>query len=1001
MAETLPLPAPAAAPAAAPEAAPAAAPAAALAEVPSKRPAPIPRKKASPTVSGDVQGTAIDTAETKLDTGEPAAGTDKAADPQAQALNIELTAAATSASPEPPPVKLNTQDLLIRNGYATLTDFVSKAGKPLVGAPLVSKVKGILKAKGLKLETAPDGTMRVVSLTTQPAEAAAPAAVDTAGADAEAPPEPEGGAGDVERFKKLAVGVLGEKDTEGHSYIQRVAERVKKVRQQMRESDPNYAINHPAPDSSIVYLMIESLDHPERIDTEMSDPRRTPEQHTYGPSDAEAAILNRLKSVCIDIPSHPILLTPDDLADFYTIRLIRRVDTILETRGKDDINNFPPLSSHEIALHSMASVAGVLRLADQGKLGDEFFEKIRALSKRLSEAEPVTAQPELPAPEAYPADVMALPADGRADQVVAPFIHNQHLVIGGGGITGLAENELARLQEEQARYEKGKAKIAGLAKEHGRRNFGLSESVAVVRARSTLESVRQARIKLDRQREQYFQNRGIDPGEAAKYEQWFQVEQMLSASNPDEAQIIRIARTSGVDSVDNLVALRAKLKDYRANNSQYGRFIAFEEGGEVTEIRGRNITRKITVEKGRVALSAEFEKSKKELEDAFRRQEAVKRASEGIRRTLPKRERALLAHINRVNRIVEAVTEDFVPDAVATEQTIGLISEYSQTEAKLRSYQADMEDPGQPDVVIKAFSKKGLTKGITDTGIRLANLRDGLADLTDPRRRLAKAKVLAKGMELADQANLDPATLSMEDQFQLAVVETLLGRSPRVTLRKVAAAAPAPAPAAPPSPGELPPEDSANKRPNPVRRKAGETITISGMTAAELGDMGYDILANLAYQLTPQQVAGLPEEVRHRMEREGLLSATQYGEIPVYDDIAKLANGLEQIPDDKLEAACAQLRANAKAQGPEAEAEADKELLLEEIRARIAGVLASDAPQSANQPMTPDTAKPALEKNLASTDKGIAGRARTALKLLGVAGFMAVSMAPKQEEQQH
>lgn len=587
-----------------------------------------------------------------------------------------------------------------------------------------------------------------------------------------------------------------------------------------------------------------------------------------------------------------------------------------------------------------------------------------------------------------PEDITAGNLDGG---VIDRFSHNATLVLGGDGVTGLIRRKQSELIAQQERYQRGKAKIAGMKEEHGRRGlFGLLESKAVSDARAEVNPVSTEQKSENIKRKKFLEAVGLDEVEDKalldSFRLWDRVqveidkataqaggtltadaEQKLFSRFIDPKHPELMITNTSLDHVDTLRGLQGNLALKTEENKQYSYFHFTEHGWYINEKHERIEGVRVPVHgkkehfrfQGRQVLEARNAEAQRKLTDAQHREDAVRKAQEGIRRSLPPREKALVALDESLTRIGQFVHERFVPDR---EELLATITELGTAREALGDL-SRMQELGK---------KHGET--ITrKTALRLAKLPDEIDDLvndiskmTDPGERLAECTDLASGLELADQENLDVSRLSRDDQFQLALAQTLLGIPVSVDIK--AAAAPEPAGTKPPAEPEA--EKPAASVPKP---EAGKTA-----------------------ELTPDQVASLPLEVRTRLEREGLLTANQYSGLPVYREIAIQVDQLEQVSGDQLEAALKPAIEAAKSNPQAAE---DAMCVEEEMRARVASVIAADTTRG-NQQMIEAETRVALEENAKSPDKNIAARAKTALKLLAAVGII-TAMASTGGGEQH
>lgn len=598
-----------------------------------------------------------------------------------------------------------------------------------------------------------------------------------------------------------------------------------------------------------------------------------------------------------------------------------------------------------------------------------------------------------------PEDITAGNLDGG---VIDKFSHNAALVLGGDGVTGLIRGKLDELTAQQERYQRGKAKIAGMKEEHGRRLFGLAESKAVADTRAEANAAKTAKSSENIVRDKFLEAVGLDPVEDKalldKFRLWDRVQseivqattkaggtltadaetELFSRFNDPNNPELMINGTS-LDHVDNLRELQRNLALKTEENKQYSYFHFTEHGWYINEKGARIEGVRVPVHgkkesfrfQGRQVLEARNAEAQRKLTDAQHREEAVRKAQEGIRKTLPAREKALVESGERLTRIGQFVQERFVPDR---EELLATITELGDAREALGDL-SRMQELGRKHE--ETITRKTALR-LADLPGEIDDLVGDISEMTDPRERLAECTDLARGLQLADQENPDVSRLSRDDQFQLVLAQTLLGIP----------AAPEPTPPPAGQPPEEPPEAPA----------LTETRTVSQMKAEELNTLGIEGLRAISAKLTPDQVASLSLDTRSSLEQEGLLTANQYGKLPEVIDIANLANQLELVPDNQVAGELKKMVEAARQKGEEALG--DVKLLLEELRARVAAVISSDSPADADQPMMHDGAKAALEKNLTSPDKTVAARAKTALKLLGAAGLMAL-MASNTGGEQH
>lgn len=642
-------------------------------------------------------------------------------------------------------------------------------------------------------------------------------------------------------------------------------------------------------------------------------------------------------------------------------------------------------------------------------LVNRLIQRIRDLGKPETSPAEEAAETEVydstrePSPyTTRPEEITAGNLDGG---VIDRFSHNATLVLGGDGVTGLIRGKLDELAAQQERYQRGKAKIAGMKEEHGRRLFGLAESKAVADARAEVNAANTAQNSESTVRNKFLEANAFneiiettvkttdEKGQQVEkvvqqtvYEQFkklYDIESAIAQAdslaagrgtplNPKEENelFLRLkdtAQAAGIDKVTTLQSLKSNLEIATGtghNAVMYQWFKKVETGGNITVGKKEKRTLKF---QGRQVLEARNDEARRNLNDAQNREEVVRRAQEGIRKTLPAREKALVESGERLTRIGQFVHERFVPDR---EELLATITELGAAREALGDL-SRMQELGK---------KHGET--ITrKTALRLAKLPgeiddlvDDISEMTDPRERLAECTDLERGLQLADQENLDFSRLSRDDQFQLVLAQTLLG---------------IPAEPTPPPVGEPPEKPPAAPAPAETR--------FSQMTGVELNALDIEGLRAISAELTPDQVASLSSDLRSSLEREGLLTANQYGRLPVFEDIANVADQLERVPDNQV---AGQLKKMVEAARQEGEkALGDVNLLLEELYARVAGVVVQDNPDRANQQMKIEGAKAALEKNLTSPNKTVAARAKSALKLLGAAGLMALMVSNTGGEQ--
>lgn len=587
------------------------------------------------------------------------------------------------------------------------------------------------------------------------------------------------------------------------------------------------------------------------------------------------------------------------------------------------------------------------------------------------------------------------PPEQRAEVLSQQFTHNRDIAI------KIIQTEVLDTEDLKHLAESGRATVDELRKEYGKRKLGLQESTAVENTRKAKDAAEREMKAEERVLNKFYKEHSFDDEEVKGYQTLVQIESRLRESgittaadlsklnSAQEAELFEVlepmTREAGVDTA-------ASLRDVLANwehatqapqtKNRYKTVKAFEVGGATVKSGKTEIK-----PKSRIKLENTNKTAKAAYDGALSLEEKVWQSLKARPET-DKRIKELATYLQSLRAGENAINIGYMPDRDQLEQTISNLDTAHIVSEKLHkavsANRVDLTAEGRGVVTYNVDGR--LTKDAEKADKAIKTSREGLSDLIDPAKRMARFTEFASILPLAQQENPDISRLSPQDRARLAVAQALLGITPSIEL---VAAAPEPAP---------PPADQPPEEPPEVSQPPATERTFTQMTGVELNALSIEGLRAISSELTPDQVASLPLNLRSSLEQEGLLSANQYGKLPVVEDIAKVADQLERVQDNQV---AGQLKKMVEAAGQKGEeALQDIKLLVEESLARVAAVISSDSPADADQPMMHEGAKAALEKNLTSPNKTVAARAKTALKLLGAAGLMAL-MASNTGGEQH
>lgn len=389
-------------------------------------------------------------------------------------------------------------------------------------------------------------------------------------------------------------------------------------------------------------------------------------------------------------------------------------------------------------------------------------------------------------PMEFPRVDAAKPTDDQVSDVLHFYYQNSTAIRGPS--TSLVGREVARLERLREVYATRRGRWEGLHKAYARRLGGLQESQAVENATREQRQAEQTYTQAEGLRTQVL-TQNYKPEEIAEFENIYQLERYVQRFNtirdPAERAHLEKLITSLAEVVDldhlDLPALQKEVESMNkaGRYAGYRVFRTFETGGDISLAKGEPLR----VE-SRQALKEKRQTAETVLKKSLRRERASAEAMKRLGKKTPE-ERALGQHFERIELLTDYMNPtDGTGFAPTLEQVGNEYGEIRDCRYKITAISSQIDSVHgtnkQRDLSLEVPQSWVRTMG--DLEKELAEHAETLSTMTRPEARLNRnqklLKAFARGVELLNQPNVDVASLSPEDQFQLAVLQTLLGRLP-------------------------------------------------------------------------------------------------------------------------------------------------------------------------------------------------------------------------------